>query len=65
MERCLHGRMEYVVYVTPELEAQDVPKKEKLTLEEKNARLEVEINLLKAKNELLKKILFAEKGMKK
>jgi hypothetical protein len=36
-----------------------------LTLEEKNARLEAEINLLKAENELLKKIRFAERGMKK
>lgn len=36
-----------------------------LTLEEKNARLEAQINLLKAENELLKKIRFAERGMKK
>jgi len=36
-----------------------------LSLEEKNARLEAQINLLKAENELLKKIRFAERGMKK
>jgi transposase len=36
-----------------------------LTLEEKNARLESQINLLKAENELLKKIRFAERGMRK
>src|SRR4051812_741164 len=35
-----------------------------LSLEEKNARLEAEINLLKAENELLKKIRFAERGMR-
>jgi len=35
-----------------------------LTLEEKNARLEAEINLLKAENELLKKIRFLEGSMK-
>jgi transposase len=40
-------------------------KERKLTLEEKNARLEAQINLLKAENELLKKIRFAERGMKK
>ena len=32
------------------------PLERELTLEEKNARLEAEINLLKAENELLKKI---------
>lgn len=36
-----------------------------LSLEEKNARLEAQINLLKAENELLKKIRFAERGGKK
>ena len=36
-----------------------------LSLEERNARLEAQINLLKAENELLKKIRFAERGMKK
>ncbi|VEF46444.1 transposase [Bacillus freudenreichii] len=36
-----------------------------LTLEERNARLEAQINLLKAENELLKKIRFAERGMRK
>jgi transposase len=41
------------------------PLERELTLEEKNARLEAEINLLKAENELLKKIRFAERGMKK
>lgn len=39
--------------------------KSELTLEEKNARLEAQINLLKAENELLKKIRFAERGMRK
>lgn len=33
-----------------------------LSLEEKNVRLEAQINLLKAENELLKKIRFAERG---
>lgn len=36
-----------------------------LSIEEKYARLEAETNLLKAENELLKKIRFAERGMKK
>ena len=35
-----------------------------LTLEEKNTRLEAEINLLRAENELLKKIRFLEGRMK-
>ncbi|MGM0879349.1 MAG: HTH domain-containing protein, partial [Bacillota bacterium] len=37
-------------------------KKNELSLEEKNARLEAQINLLKAENELLKKIRMAERG---
>ncbi len=41
------------------------PRERELTLEETNARLEAEINLLKAENELLKKIRFAERGMRK
>ncbi len=65
MERCLQRRMEYVVYVTSEPEAQGRPRERELTLEEKNTRLEAEINLLRAENELLKKIRFAERGMKK
>jgi transposase len=36
-----------------------------LSLEEKYARLEAQHHLLKAENELLKKIRFAERGMKK
>jgi hypothetical protein len=40
-------------------------KEKELSMEEKNARLEAQINLLKAENELLKKIRFAERGMKK
>ncbi len=36
------------------------PRQRELTLEEKNARLEAQINLLKAENELLKKIRMAE-----
>ena len=38
------------------------PRERDLTLEEKNARLEAQINLLKAENELLKKIRFGRKG---
>jgi transposase len=41
------------------------PIERELSLEEKNARLEAQINLLKAENELLKKIRFAERGMRK
>ena len=41
------------------------PSERDLTLEEKNARLEAQINLLKAENELLKKIRFAERGMRR
>lgn len=40
-------------------------REKELSLEEKNARLEAQINLLKAENELLKKIRFAERRMKK
>jgi len=36
-----------------------------LSVEEKLAKLEAENNLLKAENELLKKIRFAERGLKK
>jgi transposase len=41
------------------------PREQELSLEEKNARLEAQINLLKAENELLKKIRFAERRLKK
>lgn len=41
------------------------PSERELSLEEKYARLEAETNLLKAENELLKKIQFAERGLKK
>lgn len=41
------------------------PREKELTLEEKNARLEAQITLLKAENELLKKIRTAERGMRK
>lgn len=41
------------------------PRERELTLEDQNARLEAQINLLKAENELLKKIRFAERGLKK
>lgn len=41
------------------------PREGELSLEEKNARLEAQINLLKAENELLKKIRFAERGLRK
>lgn len=40
-------------------------REKELTLEEKNARLEAQITLLKAENELLKKIRIAERGTKK
>lgn len=40
------------------------PRVKELSLEEKNARLEAQINLLKAENELLKKIQIAERGLK-
>lgn len=39
------------------------PRERELSLDEKTARLEAQINLLKAENELLKKIRFAERGM--
>lgn len=41
------------------------PRERELSMEEKNARLEAQVNLLKAENELLKKIRFAERGMRK
>jgi transposase len=41
------------------------PSDKELSLEEKYARLEAQNNLLKAENELLKKIRFAERGIKK
>jgi transposase len=41
------------------------PREREISIEEKYARLEAENNLLKAENELLKKIRFAERGMKK
>ena len=41
------------------------PRDKELTLEEKYARLEAANNLLKAENELLKKIDFAERRLKK
>lgn len=40
------------------------PKERELSTEEKLARMEAENNLLKAENELLKKIRFAERGLK-
>ncbi|MCM3382135.1 HTH domain-containing protein [Shouchella rhizosphaerae] len=41
------------------------PRERELSLDEKNARLEAQINLLKAENELLKKIRLAERRLKK
>lgn len=38
---------------------------EKLTLEEKNARLEAQIQLLRAENELLKKLDMMERGLER
>lgn len=40
------------------------PREKELTLEERIARLEAQNNLLKAENELLKKIQIAERGLK-
>lgn len=40
-------------------------REKELTLEEKNARLEAQISLLKAENELLKKIRLAERRLEK
>lgn len=40
------------------------PSEKELSLTEKNKRLEVQLNLLKAENELLKKIRFGERGLK-
>ena len=40
-------------------------RKKELTIEEKNARLEAQIQLLKAENELLKKLDMLERGMEK
>ena len=39
-------------------------KKKELSLEEKNAKLEAQIQLLKAENELLKKLEMMERGLK-
>lgn len=41
------------------------PRVKELSLEEKYARLEAQMNLVKAENELLKKIRMLERGMKK
>lgn len=41
------------------------PRLKDLSLEEKNARLEAQIKLLKAENELLKNIQTAERGLRK
>ena len=41
------------------------PRERELTIEEKYARLEAETNLLRAENELLKKIQFSERRLKK
>lgn len=41
------------------------PRERELSIEERYERLEAETNLLKAENELLKKIQFAERGLKK
>ncbi len=55
----------YLVCVILELETLGSPSERELSLEEKYARLEAQNNLLKAENELLKKIRFAERGLKK
>lgn len=41
------------------------PTKKELTLEEKNARLEAQIQLLRAENELLKKLDMMERGLER
>ncbi len=41
------------------------PREAELSLEEKNTRLQAQLHLLKAENELLKKIRFAERGLTK
>jgi len=41
------------------------PTKKELSLEEKNARLEAQIQLLRAENELLKKLDLMERGLKR
>ena len=41
------------------------PTKKELSLEEKNARLEAQIQLLRAENELLKKLDMMERGLKR
>src|SRR3954451_5141693 len=41
------------------------PTKKELSLEEKNARLEAQIQLLRAENELLKKLDMMERGLEK
>lgn len=41
------------------------PTKKELSLEEKNARLEAQIQVLKAENELLKKLDMMERGLEK
>jgi hypothetical protein len=40
------------------------PTQKELSLEEKNARLEAQIQLLRAENELLKKLDMMERGLK-
>ncbi len=47
------------------IESSGRPNERELSLEEKNQRLEAQLNLLKAENELLKKIQFAERGLKR
>jgi transposase len=39
------------------------PRIKELSLDEKNSRLEAQLNLVKAENELLKKIRFIERGL--
>lgn len=46
-------------------EASGRPRKHELSIDEKYARMEAQLNLLKAENELLKKIRFVERGLKK
>jgi transposase len=41
------------------------PTKKELSLEEKNARLEAQIQLLRAENELLKKLDMMERGLER
>ena len=56
--------MEYLAYKIQKINS-GRPREKELSLEEKYARLEAKINLLKAENELLKKTRYTERRLKK